>query len=131
MDLIFGSRFFSTKKMDQSNAAEVVQGREVFQSEVIFESGKSFTVQENITPLMKAVIHNKLELIKLLLMNGADVNAATSSGNTAIHYGCFMNHDEAIRILIKYGADVNVSNICGQTPLLVCAERILRWVSCK
>lgn len=38
------------------------------------------------TPLMYAARHNKVEIIKLLLANGADINAKCDRGYTALDY---------------------------------------------
>tara|TARA_B100001741_G_scaffold303772_1_gene294216 strand:- start:1493 stop:1840 length:348 start_codon:yes stop_codon:yes gene_type:complete len=94
--------------------------------EIEFKAGEELRITENITPLMKAVVHNKLDIIELLLSNGANANLATNSGNTALHYASFMNHPDAIRILIKHGANVNALNTFDQTPLLVCTRKVLK-----
>lgn len=114
--------------MNQTIIAEgvpITDGRTVV--EVTFEPGKTFTVAENITPLMLATIHNQKEILRFLLHNGADVNIRTNSGNTALHYASFMGYDEIVRMLTHHGANVNASNAFGQTPLLVCSGKVLKY----
>ena len=40
------------------------------------------------TPLMEAASSGHLEIVKLLISHGADVNAQSSSGNTPLMYAC-------------------------------------------
>ena len=51
---------------------------------------------------------------KLLIDNGADVNARNNKGETPLFYS---NHPEFAKLLIKYGADVNARNNDSETPL--------------
>ena len=38
------------------------------------------------TPLIRAVRENRLDILQLLVEKGADVNAVSRSGNTALHW---------------------------------------------
>ncbi len=63
---------------------------------------------------------NRLELVKLLLENGADVNAKTSFGYTALMFAATDSRDNerVIRLLLENGADVNCQNKNGETALM-------------
>ncbi|XP_011501684.1 PREDICTED: LOW QUALITY PROTEIN: ankyrin-1-like [Ceratosolen solmsi marchali] len=50
-------------------------------------------VHNNFTPLHFAIKYSKLEIIKLLLKNGADVNAADSLGRTPLHFICNISEE--------------------------------------
>jgi ankyrin repeat protein len=60
---------------------------------------------------------NNLEVIKLLLENGFDVNAISRyNGYTPLHYCVWINNLDAARLLISYRADRNIRDNNGQTP---------------
>ena len=56
------------------------------------------------TPLYIAIINNYIKTSKLLIENGADVNAKDAKGHTPLH---FAKNLEIVKLLIKNGADVN------------------------
>ena len=59
-----------------------------------------------------------IEMITLLVEEGADVNAQDSDGWTPLHYLCRYNpSSEIIRFLVEQGADVNAQDSNGWTPL--------------
>jgi uncharacterized protein len=56
--------------------------------------------------------------IQLCLDNGANINSAGDSGDTALHYAVTGRGDtEIIRYLVEHGASLNAKNAKGQTPL--------------
>ena len=75
------------------------------------------------TPLHLAVIipfDCKTEIINLLLEHGADIDAVTNKGDTAIQYAAnyfAANHSEIVKLLISKGANVNIQNAYGATLL--------------
>ncbi|XP_044728090.1 putative ankyrin repeat protein RF_0381 isoform X1 [Chrysoperla carnea] len=70
------------------------------------------------TPLHFAVINVDIEIIKMLLVRGANINAQNILGQTPL-YNMIENDDqvEIFELLLKHEADVNVKDDCGQTPL--------------
>ena len=58
-----------------------------------------------------------LEAVKTLVDLGADVNAATETGWTALHAAAFGGANSVIELLVSNGAKLNVQNGCAQTPL--------------
>ncbi len=58
-----------------------------------------------------------LEALKVLVGMGADVNAATETGWTALHAAAFGGANSIIQFLVDHGAKLDVQNGCGQTPL--------------
>ena len=91
--------------------------------------GDDNQIQGNGTPLMvaiglgrendfgKAQEQRAVEVAKVLLGLGANVNDATETGWTAMHAAAFLGADAIIEFLVQNGANVNVVNGCGQTPL--------------
>ena len=68
------------------------------------------------TPLHLAVNYEKLKIIELLLIEGADVNMVNAEGEPPI----FMISSDNInlyKLLLVYGADPNIKNYDGRTIL--------------
>ena len=58
-----------------------------------------------------------IEIIKLLIENGADVNNKNFIDSSPLHYAVELKNTEIIKLLIDKGADVNNKNSFGDTPL--------------
>jgi len=68
------------------------------------------------TALHCASGHFSLELVKLLIDSGADVNARTIEGDVPLLVA-ISNHSKRIsKFLIEAGADVNIKNNYGNSP---------------
>ncbi|MEW6741037.1 MAG: ankyrin repeat domain-containing protein [Nitrospirota bacterium] len=81
------------------------------------------------TPLMCAVEGGHVEIVKLLLSKGADVNTKSSRG-TALHVAVERGHAEIVRLLLDNGADLSIigspgpaSNSLRGTPLQIAQEK--------
>ena len=70
------------------------------------------------TPLMLAAINNQLELAKVLIERGADIN---KPGWTALHYAATRGHREMMRLLIENDAYLDSESPNGTTPLMMAA----------
>jgi ankyrin repeat protein len=57
------------------------------------------------------------QAIELCIGAGYDVNAATTRGDTALHFAAQNGNDYFIQYLVKHGAKVDVANKNGLTPL--------------
>lgn len=58
-----------------------------------------------------------IEVIKLLIESGADVNSCDSKGRTCLHFAAANNDLTVAQLLINFGANVNCSDKNGKTPL--------------
>lgn len=58
-----------------------------------------------------------VNIVKFLLARGADINAQTESGATALIYAVSHNQPEVVEVLIKAGADVNAVSNAGWSAL--------------
>ena len=72
-----------------------------------------------ISPLMHAV--GDLEIVKLLIANGANVNQKNVRGATALMAAAIDGTASVVRYLLEQGADVNARDKDGTTALM-CAE---------
>ena len=72
------------------------------------------------TPLHHAAGYGNLNVFKLLLDNGADVNAKNRRKSTPLHWAI---RDEAkVRLLLEKGAEINARQNDGRTPLYLAAS---------
>ena len=70
------------------------------------------------TALMYAVQNNNIELVRLLLENGADVNIENEQAETALHYAAEQQVNlQILELLLNRGADPNSKDFIGNTPL--------------
>jgi len=77
------------------------------------------TNNDNDTPLLYAIKRNpnNLELIEILLSNGADVNHANNTNKNPLIYAIEQKNKNLIELLKKYHADINYKLRNGTTPL--------------
>jgi ankyrin repeat protein len=74
-------------------------------------------------PLVDAAKNRDPQQVRALLKQGADVNAPSQDGATAILWAAHWNDVETARLLIDAGADVNAANDFRITPLsLACTS---------
>lgn len=76
------------------------------------------TSQESENILMLAAIQNQLELAKLLIDQGAEVN---KPGWTPLHYASTKGHTDMMRLLIESSAYIDAESPNGTTPLMMAA----------
>ncbi|XP_060062636.1 putative ankyrin repeat protein RF_0381 [Ylistrum balloti] len=91
---------------------------------------------DNLTPLSLACKQGSVEMVKLLVKDGADIGAPGNDGKTALHYTCEGgnriidgNDDEKtddfleiLQFLLDSGANVDWKDNMGRTPLFTACE---------
>jgi hypothetical protein len=75
------------------------------------------------TALMIAIKSARLNVVQVLLENGADLNVRDRLGNTALHHAAFQGMATIVRLLVKKGVYVNEIGHDGRTALHVAAQR--------
>ena len=68
--------------------------------------------------LFNAAKVGSLSVVKAALENGADVNAKTNDGWTALMYASYKKPIDVAKLLIENGADVNAKTNDGWTALM-------------
>lgn len=67
-------------------------------------------------PLKKATVDGNVEVIRLLVSHGADINAVVQ-GIPVLHEAIFNRQLEAVSVLLDLGAHINISDHVRGTPL--------------
>lgn len=74
--------------------------------------------QSSRVPLLQNIhSENYKEMLSVLIGAGADINAADSGGNTALHRACDMVQTDKIMALLSLGANPNLVNAYGQRAI--------------
>ena len=68
------------------------------------------------TPLSLAALYDRLDTVRLLLEEGADVDAVGKNDGTALHSAAFFGRIAIVRILLEHGTDREARNREGQRP---------------
>jgi Ankyrin repeats (3 copies) len=69
------------------------------------------------TPLQLAAVFGQTEAARLLVKNGAKLEARDNYGSTPLIVAAFFCHPETVKLLVESGADVYATNRAGQTAL--------------
>jgi ankyrin repeat protein len=74
------------------------------------------------TALMWASHEGHTDIVRLLLSNGASIDAQQHLGRTALWYAAQQGRITAVEILITAGADVDLASSDGKTPRDIALE---------
>jgi hypothetical protein len=69
------------------------------------------------TPLHSAAWNGHIEIARLLLQNGAEVDAKSNYGNTPLHDAAFQGHIDILHLLVENGADLEAQDDHGERAL--------------
>ena len=75
------------------------------------------------TPLIVFTYWQDSDAIRLLINEGADVNAVGEDSETALHIAVVVNNINIAKILLDLGASIDIPNIDGLNPLDIARNR--------
>jgi hypothetical protein len=73
------------------------------------------------TPLHWAAYNGHIEISRLLLQNGAEVNARSSNGYTPLHWAARNGHVDILHLLVENGANLEAQSNYGERALHLAA----------
>jgi ankyrin repeat protein len=74
------------------------------------------------TPLQGAVVTGRVDLARLLISRGANVNCRGEEGTSPLHESAGSGQMEFVRLLLAHGANINARDDSGKTPLTIALE---------
>jgi thiosulfate/3-mercaptopyruvate sulfurtransferase len=85
-------------------------------------AGINAVIANATTPLMKASHSGEGDIVRLLIVAGALVNARNADGNNALWLACVGGHLDIIGMLVAAGIDIDNQHDNGATPLMYAAS---------
>jgi ankyrin repeat protein len=73
-------------------------------------------------PLLQAARANDIARVQHLLDHGADIDATSPTGNTALIYAAAHGYSELAQLLVDRGADLDARGYIGNTALIYAAQ---------
>ncbi len=87
----------------------------------ILVQGKANWKGKNLA-LIAAASTGELDVLRLLLDSGADVNGQDAQGSSPLSAACFGGHRDAVDLLLEHKADVNLADKSGATALMAATQ---------
>ena len=113
----------------QQRLLEAITNGRIYQTRQLLEAGThvKFLDEEGYSPLFRACFINdekhrtRTNLIKLLIVYGADVNSTDPQGRHVLTYACMTENQEMVQLLLDtsiHNIDLNKKDCNGDTALL-------------
>ena len=74
-----------------------------------------------VTPLGRVAEVGNINLVKLMLDKGCDIDKTDKYGNSPLHSAARWGHKNMVKLLVDEGAEVNLADATGRTPLHMAA----------
>jgi len=75
--------------------------------------------EDGVPPLINAIDMGSFEIVRLLVIHGANMNYVQPNGITPFTYSLYLDATEIAKLFIKHGADVDRANFERVTPLMI------------
>ena len=77
-------------------------------------------------PIIRSIQFKNLEITKLLISRGVDLECGASNSGRAIHYAIEHDLPEIVTLLVKAGVDLTCKNYAGKTPVQLAQEKNIK-----
>ena len=116
-DHIYLARNLSKQEVEELLCSACREG-DVFAVKVLLANGCNINCALNgYSPLMDATLYGREEVVKTLILAGANLEMQTASGDTALHLAASGSSIQCGVLLVDGGASVTIMNNFLQTPL--------------
>ncbi len=106
---------FQLEKAIDANDTETVKN--------LINEGVELNYIYDLPPLARAASLGNVEMVKLLIESGADINLQMEDErDTALMMAALYNHLEVVKILVEAGADVNIGDCYGTKAVVMAAS---------
>lgn len=102
--------------------AKAIQLNDVETVKNLLQQGVELNTLYELSPLTEATRQGNLEIMKLLIKAGADVNLQMEEGYTALMDAALAGNIDAVKMLVEAGADVNIKDIYQEHALSMAAH---------
>jgi hypothetical protein len=101
---------------------EVGLGGDASKVQALLDAGAHANIK-NLTGAPVLMFADNVEVARILLDRGAEVNARTPEGESILYQNTFWGRREIVELLLARGANVNAKNSDGETPLFIAAYK--------
>ena len=86
-------------------------------------SDHQFQLGSNISPLILACAYSSVDIVRVLLDHGADLNLANNLEETPLLHAACSGKLEIVRFLVANRAEVDKTDVYGRSPLYFAAQK--------
>ena len=119
-----GAQWPRNREILQTHLFTAVTNGNTQVAERILSQGFSANLSRGDSTLLSlAVVGQRLSMVQLLLIRGADTQTQNLRGDTPLHLAAGLPNGDITRLLILAGAQTGVRNQLGLTPLLIASAQ--------
>ncbi|HXB05617.1 MAG TPA: ankyrin repeat domain-containing protein [Puia sp.] len=126
--LLLLSFFFILRSLTAQDLINAVDSKDYKRTENLLKAGANANLLDSLSrfPLWIAVWNDDPAMVRLLSLNGADVNHPFKNKDevslTCIDVACQNGSTEIVKILVDHGAKVNAKGYVGHSPLRIASR---------